>query len=182
MAALRAMDRETAESRAPRAQTALVIRPALDPCGGRRPPATQQLLCGPLLHCALCDWFGGAALVLLIVAACSAVSRPSRLRRCVHRNARSLDTTCARCARNRALARGRHFEEEIMTLRIYPIVLQLVRRLSPYLPALRARSTSLGDQLERALISIPLAGFRRPWWHDGPKPPRRCARYQRPRV
>jgi four helix bundle protein len=43
-----------------------------------------------------------------------------------------------------------------MTLRIYPIVLVLVRRLSPYLPALRARSSSLGDQLERALTSIPL--------------------------
>jgi four helix bundle protein len=41
-------------------------------------------------------------------------------------------------------------------LRIYPVVLQLVRRLSPYLPALRARSVSLGDQLERALVSIPL--------------------------
>src|SRR5687768_7713898 len=52
--------------------------------------------------------------------------------------------------------RGRHFTEEIMTLRIYPIVLVLVRRLSPYLPALRARSASLGDQLERALTSIPL--------------------------
>ncbi|MEO8180098.1 MAG: hypothetical protein ABI895_14785 [Deltaproteobacteria bacterium] len=43
-----------------------------------------------------------------------------------------------------------------MTLEIYPVVLQLVRRLSPYLPALRARSVTLGDQLERALISIPL--------------------------
>ena len=43
-----------------------------------------------------------------------------------------------------------------MTLKIYPIVLQLVRRLSSYLPALRARSATLGDQLERALISIPL--------------------------
>jgi four helix bundle protein len=52
--------------------------------------------------------------------------------------------------------RGRYFQEEIMTLTIYPIVLQLVRRLSPYLPVLRARSVSLGDQLERALISIPL--------------------------
>src|SRR5688572_16389595 len=50
---------------------------------------------------------------------------------------------------------GRH-QEMIMTLKIYPIVLQLVRRLSPYLPALRARSASLGDQLERALISVPL--------------------------
>jgi four helix bundle protein len=31
-----------------------------------------------------------------------------------------------------------------------------VGRLSPYLPLLRARSASLGDQLERALISVPL--------------------------
>jgi hypothetical protein len=44
-----------------------------------------------------------------------------------------------------------------MTLEIYPIVLQLVRRLSRYLPALRARSSSLGDQLERSLINIPWA-------------------------
>jgi four helix bundle protein len=43
-----------------------------------------------------------------------------------------------------------------MMLRIYPVVLELVRRLAPYLPLLRARSASLGDQLERALISIPL--------------------------
>jgi four helix bundle protein len=41
-------------------------------------------------------------------------------------------------------------------LRIYPVVLELVRRLSPDLPLLRARSASLGDQLERALISVPL--------------------------
>ena len=43
-----------------------------------------------------------------------------------------------------------------MTLKIYAVVLELVRKLSLYLPALRARSSSLGDQLERALISIPL--------------------------
>lgn len=43
-----------------------------------------------------------------------------------------------------------------MTLKIYPVVLELVRRLAPLLRALRARSSSLGDQLERALISIPL--------------------------
>lgn len=43
-----------------------------------------------------------------------------------------------------------------MTLKIYPVVLELVRRLSPYLPVLRARSGELADQLERALISIPL--------------------------
>ncbi len=43
-----------------------------------------------------------------------------------------------------------------MTLKIYSVVLELVRRLAPFLPALRARSATLGDQLERALISIPL--------------------------
>jgi len=43
-----------------------------------------------------------------------------------------------------------------MTLDIYPVVLELVRALAPYLPRLRARSVSLGDQLERALISVPL--------------------------
>ena len=48
-----------------------------------------------------------------------------------------------------------------MTLEIYPVVLQLVRRLAPYLPALRARRGPLGDQLERALISIPFESRRR---------------------
>jgi four helix bundle protein len=41
-------------------------------------------------------------------------------------------------------------------LRIYPVVLLLVRRLAPYLAVLRARSASLGDQFERALVSVPL--------------------------
>lgn len=43
-----------------------------------------------------------------------------------------------------------------MTLKIYPVVLELVRRLAPFLPLLRARSVALADQLERALISVPL--------------------------
>ena len=43
-----------------------------------------------------------------------------------------------------------------MSLRIYAVVLELVRRISPVLPLLRARSSALGDQMERALISIPL--------------------------
>jgi len=43
-----------------------------------------------------------------------------------------------------------------MTLNIYPVVLELVRRLAPFLPKLRARSSTLGDQMERALISVPL--------------------------
>src|SRR4051794_41838319 len=43
-----------------------------------------------------------------------------------------------------------------MTLEIYPVVLQLVRRLAPVLRALRARSSALADQMERALISVPL--------------------------
>ena len=43
-----------------------------------------------------------------------------------------------------------------MTLRIYAVVLELVRKVSPLIGPLRARSFALGDQLERALISIPL--------------------------
>ena len=43
-----------------------------------------------------------------------------------------------------------------MTLKIYSVVLDLVRQLSPFLPVLRSRSSALGDQFERALISIPL--------------------------
>jgi four helix bundle protein len=43
-----------------------------------------------------------------------------------------------------------------MTLKIYPVVLDLVRRLEPALRQLRKRSSSLGDQMERALISISL--------------------------
>ena len=43
-----------------------------------------------------------------------------------------------------------------MPLKIYPFILELVRRLAPVVPRLRARSASLGDQMERALISIPL--------------------------
>jgi four helix bundle protein len=43
-----------------------------------------------------------------------------------------------------------------MTLKLYPVVLELVRRMSPQLQTVRNRSPALGDQLERALISIPL--------------------------
>jgi four helix bundle protein len=43
-----------------------------------------------------------------------------------------------------------------MNPRIYPGVLELVRQLAPRLPVLKARSSALGDQFERALISIPL--------------------------
>jgi len=41
-------------------------------------------------------------------------------------------------------------------LDIYPVALQLVRQVAPYLPALKARSAPLADQLERSLISVPL--------------------------
>jgi four helix bundle protein len=43
-----------------------------------------------------------------------------------------------------------------MSLKIYPIVLELVRRVAPFVRVLRARSSALADQMERALISIPL--------------------------
>ena len=41
-------------------------------------------------------------------------------------------------------------------LHIYPVVLELVRRVGKLVPALRTRSAELADQCERALISIPL--------------------------
>ena len=56
-----------------------------------------------------------------------------------------------RCSRERTSTR-----EFPTTLKIYPVVLELVRQLAPRVRQLRARSSSLGDQLERALISIPL--------------------------
>jgi four helix bundle protein len=43
-----------------------------------------------------------------------------------------------------------------MSLKIYPVVLELVRRLAPVVRSLRLRSATLADQMERALISIPL--------------------------
>jgi four helix bundle protein len=43
-----------------------------------------------------------------------------------------------------------------MNLKLYPVVLELVRIASPAIAPLRARSYALADQLERALISIPL--------------------------
>jgi four helix bundle protein len=43
-----------------------------------------------------------------------------------------------------------------MSLKIYAVVLELVRRVSPLIRVLRSRSSALGDQMERALISIPL--------------------------
>ena len=41
-------------------------------------------------------------------------------------------------------------------LKIYSVVLELVRELAPVIGVVRARSAALGDQMERALISIPL--------------------------
>ena len=42
-----------------------------------------------------------------------------------------------------------------MSLKIYPVILELVRRLAPVIAVLRSRSSALADQMERALISIP---------------------------
>jgi four helix bundle protein len=43
-----------------------------------------------------------------------------------------------------------------MSLRIYPVILDLVRKLAPTVRALRACSPALADQMERALVSVPL--------------------------
>ena len=47
-------------------------------------------------------------------------------------------------------------KEVRVTLKIYPVVVDLVRRLAPMVRVLRSRSSVLGDQMERALVSIPL--------------------------
>ncbi|MGC4089684.1 MAG: four helix bundle protein [Polyangiaceae bacterium] len=43
-----------------------------------------------------------------------------------------------------------------MDLKIYPVVLEMVRRLAPMRDVLRSHSKELGEQFERALISVPL--------------------------
>jgi four helix bundle protein len=43
-----------------------------------------------------------------------------------------------------------------MALRIYPVILELLRQLTPVIHVLRTRSPTLADQLERALVSVPL--------------------------
>src|SRR6185295_14671184 len=48
-------------------------------------------------------------------------------------------------------------KELVMTLKIYSVVLELVRRVAPVVQAVRRRSLALGDQLERALMSVPLS-------------------------
>ena len=41
-------------------------------------------------------------------------------------------------------------------LKIYPVALELIRRLSPGIRRVKARSSALGDQFERALSSMVL--------------------------
>jgi four helix bundle protein len=43
-----------------------------------------------------------------------------------------------------------------MPLEIYPVILDLVRKLAPVVRAIRGRSPALADQMERALTSVPL--------------------------
>jgi len=43
-----------------------------------------------------------------------------------------------------------------MRLEIYPVILELVRKLAPLAGRLRKRCPALGDQMERAMISVPL--------------------------
>ena len=43
-----------------------------------------------------------------------------------------------------------------MSLEIYAVILELVRRLASTVRQLRGRSPTLADQMERALISVPL--------------------------
>ena len=43
-----------------------------------------------------------------------------------------------------------------MTLRIYAVVLELIRELKPILDKIMAKDSNLGDQMKRAMTSVPL--------------------------
>lgn len=43
-----------------------------------------------------------------------------------------------------------------MSLKIYAVILELVRRMAPRLSEVKLHSAALRDQLERALLSVPL--------------------------
>ena len=49
-----------------------------------------------------------------------------------------------------------------MSLKIYPVILELVGRLAPVVRVMRSRSSALADQMERALISVPLVRLIEP--------------------
>jgi len=76
-------------------------------------------------------------------------------RRAVARGLASLDPACDSPAWTfgSSSSEDRRFP---MSLKIYPVVLELVRRLAPVIRVLRSRSSALADQMERALISVPL--------------------------
>src|SRR5688572_25337359 len=102
------------------------------------------------------EWQGKLVSGLLSVPACSAGSRPRP-----RADARSLADSRAMIQPARAgvdlqVLEQRGQEESPMSLKIYPVILDLVRRLSPSIRVLRCRSSALADQMERALISVPL--------------------------
>ena len=69
---------------------------------------------------------------------------------------RSLDLGSARAGPGRIPRTGRESIKEISMLRIYPILIQLVRDLRPALATLARRDADLARQCRRALTSAPL--------------------------
>src|SRR4051812_22031867 len=76
-------------------------------------------------------------------------------KRAVARGLASLEPACAR-RRGPLGSSSSGDRRNTMSLNIYPVILDLVRRLAPVVRVLRSRSSALGDQMERALISVPL--------------------------
>jgi len=73
------------------------------------------------------------------------------------KDARSLDCSCARPARPGAPARGaRVATKESVMLRIYPVLLELVRSLGPLVKQLERHDPDLAKQCRKALSSAPL--------------------------
>jgi four helix bundle protein len=83
------------------------------------------------------------------------IQGPAAALRAVARGLATLEPTCARW-RGAAVRWMRRAEGALMSLQIYPVILDLVRKLAPTARALRAQSPALSDQMERALVSIPL--------------------------
>jgi four helix bundle protein len=88
------------------------------------------------------------------VPACSAASRPSRLRRCPLRGQPG-HRFRAQALRRRA-CRGGHGKVAVMALQVTEVGFEMVAAVRPVVARIRQRDRSLADQLVRAASSVVL--------------------------